>query len=227
MSFKTYIKFILSFPKTFYVNFKVFSLMQACKLPILVDYRTKLSGLHRGCIQIDEKIRPFMIKFGFQEGTLGVPQIVTDNYLIFGKTGKAVFYGKAQFARGISLRIDSGTISFGRNFSCNKCCFIACNREITFGNDVLIGWHTNIRDMDGHNVWLGEKIDSCLHNVERPIKIGNNVWIASYVDILKGSEIPDGCIVAYRSCVYKKFEQEKCIIGGYPARIVKENILWE
>lgn len=224
---KTVLKFGLSIFKTIYLNFKVLPFAQAIKFPILVSYRTKIIGVTPGCIRINSQVKPFMIKFGFQDGTLGVPQTVLENYLIFGKNGRAEFEGKATFACGISLRVDSGFVKFGDNFSCNKCCFIACNSEMFFGRNVLIGWNTNIRDMDGHSVWKGARTDECLQMGEKPVHIGDNVWIAACVDILKGTTIPDGCIVAYRSCVNKKFETERSIIGGYPAKVLKENIYWQ
>lgn len=221
-----YIKLLLSVPKIVYVNFRAFPLNIAVKLPILISYDVKVKGLHKKSILINNKISLFMIKYGFQEGTLGVPDIVKQGYLILGKEGRLCFDGKAQFANGISLRVDSGEIKFGKNFTCNKCCFIACNKKIVFGENVLIGWHTNVRDMDGHNVYAGERNDKNLQSYEKEIVIGDDVWIAAYVDVLKGTKIPKGCIVAYRSCVFKEFQEEKCIIAGYPAKIVKRDVLW-
>lgn len=221
------VKLALSLPKTVYVNLKTFPIYQAMKFPILVDYKTHLRGIHKNCMVITGNVTPFMIKYGFQDGTLGVPLTNDRNYLVFGKKGQAIFAGCAQFGRGISVRIDSGTIVFGENFTCNKSCFFAANRKISFGNNVLVGWNTNIRDMDGHKVW-GRDDEACIPtNDERKVIIGDNVWIAAHVDILKGSEIPSGCIVAYRACVLGKFTEENCIIAGFPAKVVKTNISWK
>lgn len=114
---------------------------------------------------------------------------------------------------------------FGNNFSCNRHCFFACSKNITFGDNVLIGWNVNIRDSDGHKIYaLNEtKKDNSIKSVE----IGNHVWIGSNVDILKGVKIQDDCIVRYNSCVTKKIINKNCIIAGYPAKIVKENVNWE
>jgi acetyltransferase-like isoleucine patch superfamily enzyme len=45
--------------------------------------------------------------------------------------------------------------------------------------------------------------------------------------VLKGSSIPDGCVVAANTCITKKFEDENVVRGGYPAKILKKEIYWE
>ena len=68
----------------------------------------------------------------------------------------------------------------------------------------------------------GERLN---HN--RPIAVGKHVWIGAECKILKGTVIPDGCIIAANTCIYKRFDEENCIIGGYPAKIIKKDIWWE
>ena len=59
-----------------------------------------------------------------------------------------------------------------------------------------------------------------------PVEIGNHVWIAAFVDILKGVNIPSDSVVAYRSCVTKPFFNEHSLIAGYPAKQIKEQVNW-
>lgn len=48
------------------------------------------------------------------------------------------------------------------------------------------------------------------------------------MDILKGSVISDDSIVAYRSLITgQKFDQENVIIGGAPAKVIKNSVGWE
>ena len=69
--------------------------------------------------------------------------------------------------------------------------------------------------------------DGNIINPNKPICIGNSVWIASHVDILKGSSIPDGCVLGFKSLLTSKFKDENCIIAGIPAKILKKDIHWE
>ncbi|MBR4891899.1 MAG: hypothetical protein IKZ34_01820 [Alphaproteobacteria bacterium] len=47
------------------------------------------------------------------------------------------------------------------------------------------------------------------------------------VTILKGTKIPDNCIVGARSLVNKKFDEPNVILVGIPAVIKKRGIQWE
>ena len=39
-------------------------------------------------------------------------------------------------------------------------------------------------------------------------------------------DIPDGSIVAYHSVVTRQFEGEKLLLGGFPAKVIEEQIEW-
>ena len=58
------------------------------------------------------------------------------------------------------------------------------------------------------------------------IIIGNHVWICSGTQIYKGTKIADGCVIAANSVVRGVFSVPNALIGGNPARIIKENIKW-
>lgn len=219
---------VCSLPLTVYVNLKLFPFSQAIKLPFYVDWNTKVEGVKKGRIKIDGDISFAMVKFGIQDGTMGVPDTVKKQNLVFVDNGKMIIRGPAQFSRGISVRVGgNGVLDIGAGFTCNKECFIACGTSIKLGRDFLMGWNSCLRDMDGHNIWVGEKFDENLKASSSPIEIGEHVWIGANVDILKGTVIPNGCIVATRSCVFKKFDEPNCTIGGYPAKIVQRNVIWE
>ena len=53
------------------------------------------------------------------------------------------------------------------------------------------------------------------------------MWICAEVDILKGTKIENDCVVGYRSCVSNLKSNSNQLIGGYPAKILKENVTWE
>lgn len=59
-----------------------------------------------------------------------------------------------------------------------------------------------------------------------PIHIGNHVWIGARATILKGVTIGDGAVVA-AGAVVNKDVPPNTLVGGVPARIIKENISWE
>lgn len=223
---------LISFPKTVYFNMKVFPLRKAIYLPILIHYKVKLDKCSRGCIKINSQLRPLMIKYGWGEGSFGVfngnkPQY-GGGYLRIANNSKLVFLGKANFSSGISIRIeDGGCIEFGENFSCSVNCFFAANKLIKFGENNLIGWNVNIRDVDGHNIFSCRDLNNdYVLNEPREIVIGDKVWIAAHVHILKGVKVPNNTIIAYKTLLTKSFNEANCIIGGNPNRILKQEVKW-
>lgn len=209
---------ILALPRSLVINLRLFG-MAGIKIPILVANNVKCKGLRRGAIEIANP-KPCSVILGF-DGVQGI-QAHKNGYLIIGKQGKILFKGTAFFASGISIRVERGLCSLGDKFSCNKNVFLSCSEGIDVGDDVLVGWDVSIRDSDGHRI-----IDN---GQEKPsvkqVTIGNHVWIAAHADILKGVMIPNDCVVGYRSCVTKKFNETNCIIAGFPADIVRKNINW-
>lgn len=112
---------------------------------------------------------------------------------------------------------------FGKNFNTNLFYHFAYSEIVKFGDDVLVGSYVCVRDNDGHNLFISGS-DSP-YNKAKNVKIGNNVWLASNVDRLKGALIPNYCVVGYRNCVLQQFEDIHCCsIGDYPAKVIKKNI---
>ena len=112
----------------------------------------------------------------------------------------------------------------------NECAFcgrteLSCleGTKIIIGNRLLSSSDVFLRTSDSHSVYdlFGNRT-----NLPRDIVVGNNVWICQKSSLLKGSVIPNNCIVAYGSIVTKAFSLENCIIGGSPAKVIKDNIKW-
>ena len=55
--------------------------------------------------------------------------------------------------------------------------------------------------------------------------IGSHVWIGCNVLILKGVTVGDGAVIAAGSVVTKDVPAAS-LVGGNPARILKENVTW-
>lgn len=212
---------ILSIPITLYVNFRCLPFKTALRLPIFVGYRTRIEKLSRNIFFVGEP-RTFMVRIGWG-GTEG-RETGKKNHILLNENATLIFHGRCTMSSGVSLILDLGTLEIGENFFCNKNCTFSCNDQITIGDDVLFGWNIEMLDSDNHIVIHKNKKNN---NGSGPITIGNHVWVAAYSHILKNSYIPDGSIVAYHSLVTGKFEREKLLLGGCPAKIMEEEIEWE
>lgn len=216
------IKYIFSIPKTIFFNFRVFPMLTAIKLPVFVTKSVNCRDVYKGCIDIQCEVKPFMVTIG-TGGSRAISSKKGVVHISKKRKAKIVFKGKANFAEGIVLYVNNGNLIFGKNFSANRNCFISSDNDMTFGDDVLLGWNVNIRDSDGHQILYERAKNKC-----PKVQIGNHVWICSNVDILKGTKINNECIVAYRSCVTGlEVNSTNNLIGGYPAKILKNNVTWK
>lgn len=209
---------LLSFPKTVYVNFRLFPMNIAVRLPIIISYRVKIIELHKGTIRINGNAKRFMIKIGFG-GSEGI--IERKGSLCLEKGSVLNLSNNVVLSAGISIR-NSGVISIGNNFFCNRNCTIWANDQIFIGEDALFGWNITLRDCDGHFILSNKKVKQS----QKPIIIGKHSWICSETHMLKGAEVGDNCVVGYRSLVTGEILGDNLLIVGQPAKAIQENINW-
>jgi acetyltransferase-like isoleucine patch superfamily enzyme len=93
---------------------------------------------------------------------------------------------------------------------------IAAVKEISIGDNTIIGIQTVIYDTDWHG------IDGAKVKVE-PVSIGKNVWIGARAIILKGVKIGDNAVVAAGSVVTHDVEANT-LVAGNPAGFVKNTM---
>lgn len=95
---------------------------------------------------------------------------------------------------------------------------IHAGNEVTIGDGTLIAWDCCIMDRDYHK-FASET------EVTRPVHIGSHVWIGCHALILKGVTVGDGAVIAAGSVVTKDVPAG-ALVGGNPARVLKENVTW-
>ena len=125
------------------------------------------------------------------------------------------FKGKARVGAYCKLQGDP-EIHIGNRFWMNDNCDLY--GEITIGDHVLIGPQTIIWGRD-HGIERDKLIMTQAHNA-MPIVIGNDVWIAANVTILKGVHIGNGAIIGAGSVVVKDIP-EYAIAAGNPAKVIR------
>lgn len=193
---------------------------QARHIPILIHPRVRVKGMPRGSVEFLEPLRHGMLILGF-DGTIGQSNCRT---IISIKNGGRLRVGNiVNMARGTRLIIDGGTMTIGSHFWCNGDSYFCCTTRITIGDNNMYGWNVSFNTSDGHHIYEDGKAKP----MEGDITIGNHVWIASHCIIGKNTSIADDCVVAQHSLVGKRFEQANCLIGGMPAKIIKENYSWK
>ena len=167
----------------------------------------------------------------------GIENINTDGLLEIGVTnvgfmhrydrtflnikGKLHIRGNFSIGKGCRFDVSDGAIAeFGNGYVNADSKFIVMHRLIV-GDGCAISWGCLFLDDDFHEISYLGKIQK-----HPTIEIGRKVWIGSNVIVLKGSRIPDGCVVASGSLVSSMFDKANCLIAGNPARVIKENVTW-
>lgn len=97
------------------------------------------------------------------------------------------------------------------------------NSLIHIGNDCMFSFNVELCCSDTHAVLNNNEEIS---NIGKSIIIGNHCWICKNAKILKNTAIGNNNIVAQDSIITKEFKDSNQILGGNPAKILKENINW-
>lgn len=115
--------------------------------------------------------------------------------------------------------INKGKLTIGQGAS-NVNLTIMCAKEITIGNGVRIGRNVSIRDYNGVHVIINDTYKNYA-----PIHIGDHCWLCTGCTIMPGVTIGEGSIVAANATVTKDVPPHS-LVGGSPAKVLKENIEW-
>jgi len=143
--------------------------------------------------------------------------------LVLAKNAKLVLNGNFSMYEGSSIYIAKDAIlELGANSFINTNTTIDCFLHIVIGSDCAISDYVRIQDSDSHYI-----IENGIKKINTsPVIIGNHVWICKNSVILKGVTIGDGAVIAAGAVVTKNVPP-RCLVGGNPAKVIKQNIIWE
>lgn len=220
MKISTLYEKVLSVPKSLWVSMHYFPLRQAVKLPIIVRYNAKLLEIKGKVLVNRGGVKTGMLSIGF--GQVGIFDKRYERSIL-QISGTIVLNGKAILGHGSRLCVGKeGIVTFGNKFTNTANMSIVCVSRITFGDNVLTSWNTLVMDTDWHHIENAET--HTVYPCTKEIIIGKKVWICTRSVVLKGSVIPDGCIIGANSLVSKQFNEENVLIAGNPAKVMKRNI---
>ena len=130
--------------------------------------------------------------------------------LILSRCGKNV-----NIERGA---VFSSKVTLGNNSGIGICANISGETHI--GDNVMMGPHCTIYIRNHAFDRLDIPMCEQGFQSEKPIVIGNDVWIGGHVIILPGVQIGNGAIVGAGAVVTKNVP-DYAIVGGNPARIIR------
>jgi len=124
----------------------------------------------------------------------------------------------------ILIQGNNHEIRIGSSANIGGASLVCCGQtsKILIGKDSLLASGINIKSCDGHAIYQDDKVI----NNSKEIIIGNMVWLAQNVTILKGVNIGNNSVVGINSTVTSNNFPENVILGGSPAKVLKTDINW-
>lgn len=149
-----------------------------------------------------------------------------NNKFSLGQAFKNINGAKFTLGRGATVEIGTNCEIGNNNLSIIANGDYKTKHKIVIGDGTHIAKEALIRNSNGECL-IDPVTKNVLPNSEpQDIIIGKDCWITSRCTILKGAVLPDKTIVAACSLVNKPFEKSHTLIGGTPARVLKENVDW-
>ena len=191
----------VSFWRTLCVNLRLFPLKTALKFPVLCGSRCDIAGLRSGCVVLNGIPRLGAIVWGITTASRFSEKGLW-TFIRFSRGGRLTC-GPGFILRGGASLIVTGEMTCGQDVLINQRAMVSCQKRITVGDHVRIGWDAQILDSDCHLVY--NEMTRKVAVPYRPVTIGRNVWIASRVNVGKGAVIPDYSLVGRGSFINKDF----------------------
>lgn len=144
----------------------------------------------------------------------GVRLLKKNSYMEVGR--------KVQLHRHVKLSAWGGELKahiiIGDNTAIGDRTEIHAGSRVEIGKGCNIAWDVCIMDRDYHKFNSSEE-------VIKPVIIHDNVWIGCNCIVLKGVTVGEGAVIAAGSVVAGDVPP-KTLVGGNPAKIIKEDVYW-
>ena len=171
------------------------------------------------CFEIDKRAQ-ITLNDDFYLGVKTFKRSKLETRIKLDKGARVVVNGAFSVFNGSDIRVhENGVLTLNGGFI-NDSTQIICAKRVTIGEGCAIAREVIIRDYDAHQ--LGEND----HEIAKEIEIGKHVWIGSRAMILKGVKVGDGAVIAAGSVVAKNVPAGS-LVGGVPAKVIKENVSWK
>lgn len=148
------------------------------------------------------------------------------NFVLMG-SNNTILIGENVVANGLTFWIedDNNVISLGHNTTIGiNSQLAACEGTlIVIGNDCMFSSNINIRTTDSHSIITkdGERV-----NDAKDVTIGNHCWLGMDVLVLKGTVLPDNCVVGARTILNAAYATPNSIYVGVLGKVIKSDVCW-
>lgn len=209
--------------KTIYINFHFFKFMTAIKFPIIIRGKCFLDFSGGGKIILTDNIYTGMVKIGISD-----PVRSYGETSFFRINGILKFHSGVVIRKGCRIHVEKGSVlELKKNVFVSDNTTIISYYNIQVGENTIIGNNSCIIDTDFH--FMFDLNDKRIKNNKKKVIIGSDNWIGPYCMVKKGTITPSGTTLvgpfSMISSDYSKIINPNSIIGGCPAKLIKENCI--
>jgi len=149
---------------------------------------------------------------------IGAGATVGDNVRLSLRGGRLEVGERTQIRRLSTFHI-GGEIRIGRDTMLGVGSYVHCSEAVEVGDDTLVAEYSTLADSDHLRTAPGVPV---MHHVRTaPVRIGDNVWVASHSVITRGTTICDQAVVAAGSVVTTDVPRG-WLVAGAPGRLIRE-----
>ena len=175
---------------------------------------------YKNCLVQLNKGARLTLKADLKMGVKQVKKSQMETRLLIEENGEMIVDAPFAMFAGSYIRVFKNSRLILHGGFINENVQISCGDKIEIGKDCTIGRDVVIRSYDGHTIKVPD------YKISEPIIIKDHVWIGQGATILKGVTIGEGAIIAAGALVTKDVPDHS-IVGGVPAKVLRENIQWE
>ena len=162
---------------------------------------------------------------------------IANNSILKGKINIFGNYNSIECGQNSNVTIET-SMGFNKNYQTNNTKLVIGNNVgivkatmqildknsyINIGDETIMSYDITFWASDTHSILSN---NGKLLNKGKNISIGKKCWIGYNCHFVKNTKILDGSIIGLGSIVTKSFNKKNVLIAGNPARIIKENIIW-
>lgn len=211
--------YVLALPRSVWYNYRWLPRNQAKRLPILVSHRTVVENCS-GSVELQAKdLRVGLVKIGFS--TYQQSDFRYDRTRL-NIRGRLLLKGESDVGAGCAIAVgENGVLSMDERSHVGPKSLVICHKLISLGRRARLSWCCTLMDTDQHEL---VDADGVVRNNDRPIVLGENVWVGCNVLMTKGTEVADNNTVGAGSVLHGCFKESNTVIAGNPAQVVKRGV---
>lgn len=154
--------------------------------------------------------------------------LLKDCLIKISGNNNTVILRREAFVSGAELWVENNgcTIEIGARTFVGHHSHLACTGDgccLSVGANGMISSYVQIRTGDSHSI---VDMDGHRLNLEKSVKIGDHCWLGEGSKVLKGVTLEGDNVVSTGAIVTKSFNRN-VLLGGIPAKVLKENINWK